>query len=64
MLTQGMRMTSNTETPPPHDGESAVMLPPEPVAQETARHILLNWTLMILGLGAVAGLGVLLPKLM
>lgn len=57
-------MTFDPKTPPPRDGDAAPLMPAEPVAQETGRHILLNWILMILGFGAVAGLGVLLPKLM
>ena len=57
-------MTFDPKNLPPRDGDAAPMMPAEPAAQETGRHILLNWTLMILGFGAVAGLGVLLPKLM
>ena len=57
-------MTFDPKNLPPRDGDAAPMMPAEPAAQETGRHILLNWILMILGFGAVAGLGVLLPKLM
>lgn len=58
-------MTVDPNSAPPRDSDAAAMMPQEllPPA-EPATPVLLNWIVMILGFGAVAGLGVLLPELM
>ena len=58
-------MTVDPNSAPPRDGDAAGLMPPDPLppaGRETP--VLLNWIVMILGLGAVAALGALLPKLM
>ncbi len=58
-------MTVDPNPAPPRDSDAAAMMPSEPMPPaEPKTPVLFNWIVMILGIGAVAGLGVLLPELM
>lgn len=58
-------MSFDPKSQPPRDSDAAILLPPDPLPPaEPETPVLRNWIMMMAGLGAVAGLGVLLPELM